>query len=64
LTRLICKDKLECSSGADQTFQDLKIAFTMAPILIHPNFSKPFFIESNTSDYDLGAILSQNREDK
>ena len=61
---LICKDKLECSLGVDQAFPDLKIAFTMAPILIHPNFSKPFFIESNTFEYDLGAILSQNREDK
>jgi hypothetical protein len=31
--------------------------------LIHPNFSKSFFLESNASDYALGTILSQNGAD-
>jgi hypothetical protein len=31
--------------------------------LIHPDFSKPFFLESDVSDYALGAVLSQNGED-
>jgi hypothetical protein len=57
--RLTCKDKLEWSTKADQAFQDLKIAFTTTPILIHPNFLKPFFLENDASDYLLGAVLSQ-----
>jgi hypothetical protein len=50
--------------GVDQAFQDLKIAFTTAPILIHPDFSKPFFLESDACNYALKAILSQNGDDE
>jgi hypothetical protein len=64
LMRLTCKDKLEWNAGADQAFQDLKIAFTTAPILVHLDFSKPFFLESDTSDYALGAVLFQKGKDK
>jgi hypothetical protein len=49
--------------GADQAFQNLKTTFTTAPILIHPNFSKPFFLESDAFYYVLGAVLFQNGED-
>ena len=63
LTHLTCKDKLEWSAGADQAYQNLKTAFTTAPILIHLDFSKPFFLKSHTSDYVLRAVLSQNGEE-
>jgi hypothetical protein len=36
----------------------------MVPILIHPYFSRPFFFESDASDYALVAILSLKRDDK
>jgi hypothetical protein len=62
LTRLTYKDKLEWNAGTNQAFPNLKTAFTTAPILIHPDFSKPFFLESDVFDYALGAVLSQNRE--
>ena len=62
--RLTCKDKLEWSTRTNQAFQNLKTTFTMESILIHPNFSKPFFLESDAYDYALGAILSQNGEDR
>jgi hypothetical protein len=64
LTHLTCKDKLEWSAKADQAFQDLKTAFTTAPILIYLDFSKPFFLESDGPNYALGMVLSQNREDE
>jgi hypothetical protein len=48
---------------ADQAFQNLKSAFTTTPILIYSDFSKPFFLESDASDYALEAVLSQNEED-
>jgi hypothetical protein len=64
LMRLICKDKLEWSAGTDKVFQNLKTTFTTEPILIHPDFSKPFFLESDASDYVLRAVLSKNGEDR
>ncbi|MBW0515357.1 hypothetical protein O181_055072, partial [Austropuccinia psidii MF-1] len=40
-------------------FQLLKEAFTTAPILSHFNPSLPTIIETDASDYALGAVLSQ-----
>jgi len=50
---------------ADQqkAFETLKQRFTSAPILLMPDFSKPFRLETDTSDYDYGAILSQQSDD-
>ena len=48
---------------ADQAFEALKKAFTIAPILIHPDFQKFFFLESDASDFALEAVLSQPSED-
>ena len=48
---------------ADQAFEALKKAFTTVPILIHPDFQKPFFLKSNASDFALGVVLSQPSED-
>jgi hypothetical protein len=61
---LICKDKLEWNSEANQAFQDLKIAFITVLILIHSDFSKSFFLESGAFDYAFGAILSQKKDDE
>jgi len=63
LTRLTRKDKLEWNAEADQAFETLKKAFTTAPILMHPNFQKPFFLETDASNFALGAILSQPDKD-
>jgi hypothetical protein len=35
------------------------MAFTSAPILIHLDPAKPFIVETDDSDFALGAILSQ-----
>ncbi|MBW0529951.1 hypothetical protein O181_069666 [Austropuccinia psidii MF-1] len=40
-------------------FQILKEAFTTAPILSHLNPSLPTIVETDASDYALGAVLSQ-----
>ncbi|MBW0538465.1 hypothetical protein O181_078180 [Austropuccinia psidii MF-1] len=40
-------------------FQILKEAFTTAPILPHFNPSQPTIVETDASDYSLGAVLSQ-----
>ena len=48
---------------ADQAFEALKKAFTTAPILIHPDFQKLFFLESDAFDFAPRAVLSQPNED-
>lgn len=63
LTRLTCKDKLEWTPAAQKAFEDLKVAFTTAPILVHPDFTKAFYMETDASDFALGAVLSQMGED-
>jgi hypothetical protein len=60
LTTLTCKDKpLSWNPMAQAAFDTLKMAFTSAPILIHPDPAKPFIVETDASDFALGAILSQ-----
>jgi hypothetical protein len=36
----------------------------MAPILIHPDFLKPFFLKNDAFDYALKAVLSQKGMDE
>ena len=59
LTRLTYKDNLDWNFGAKKAFRLLKSAFTIAPILVHPDFSKSFFMETDISDFALGTVLSQ-----
>jgi hypothetical protein len=59
LTRLTCKDKLKLGPEAQQAFQDLKASFTTAPILVHSDFSKPFYMETDALDFALGIVLFQ-----
>ena len=49
----------EWTTTAQKAFDLLKQAFTMAPILLHPDPTKPFQVETDASDFAIGAILSQ-----
>jgi hypothetical protein len=55
---------LEWGPKAQKAFQDLKIAFTTTPFSVHPDFSKPFYMETDALDFALGAVLSQKGEGK
>ncbi|MBW0478084.1 hypothetical protein O181_017799 [Austropuccinia psidii MF-1] len=60
LTSLLKKDSpLIFNEKALSQFQILKEAFTTAPILSHFNPSLPTIVETDASDYALGAVLSQ-----
>ena len=41
----------------------MKSAFTTAPVLAHVDPGQPFIIETDASDFALGAILSQYQDD-
>ena len=57
LTWLTSKNKFEWGPQAEKAFQNLKTAFTTALILLHPDFAKAFYLETNASDFALGAML-------
>ncbi|MBW0483574.1 hypothetical protein O181_023289 [Austropuccinia psidii MF-1] len=60
LTSLLKKDSpFIFNEEALSQFQILKEGFTTAPILSHFNPSLPAFVETDASDYALGAVLSQ-----
>ena len=46
----------ECNSA----FEILKCRLVESPVLAHPDFTKPFIIDSDASDQAIGAVLSQN----
>ncbi|MBW0499077.1 hypothetical protein O181_038792 [Austropuccinia psidii MF-1] len=62
LTSVLKKDS-PCifNEEALSQFQILKEEFTTAPILSHFNPSLPAIVETDASDYALGAVLSQER---
>lgn len=51
------------TSEALVAFENLKRALTQHPILVHPNFSKNFFIHCDASRFGVGACLMQKDED-
>ncbi|MBW0537824.1 hypothetical protein O181_077539 [Austropuccinia psidii MF-1] len=60
LTSLLKKDSpFIFNEEALSQFQALKEAFTSAPILSHFNPSLPTIVETDASDYALGAVLRQ-----
>ena len=65
LTSLTHKDKVpfKWNSQAQSSFKALKAAFTTAPVLAHVDPGRPFIIETDASDFALGAILSQYQDD-
>ena len=52
--------------GKDQqdAFDKLKHLFTSSPILKNPDSDKPFIIETDASNFAVGAVLSQEFEGK
>ena len=47
----------------EKGFQALKEAATTAPVLVHPDFTKPFILTADASAYAIGYVLSQIFED-
>jgi len=47
------------TNDAQSAFDCLKSKFVSAPILIHPSRDLPFIVETDSSNFAIGAILSQ-----
>ena len=48
----------------DDAFSKLKEQLTSAPVLGHPDLQKPFILEVDASFRGLGAVLSQQQDDR
>lgn len=66
LTALTRKNKqtgrfvtFEWTSQCEEAFQELKKLLTTAPVLHHPDLTKPFFLWTDASEVGLGAVLEQ-----
>jgi len=63
LTKKCEKGSWAWNEEAERVFQDLKKRFTTAPILAHFDPGKPVIVETDTSDFAIGAVLSQRDEE-
>jgi RNase H-like domain found in reverse transcriptase/Integrase zinc binding domain/Integrase core domain len=60
LNNLLRKDtKFDWNDQCQEAFKTLKGRFLQEPVLMMPDHSKPFQIESDTSKYASGAVLTQ-----
>ena len=60
LTELTKKGvKFVWTENTESAFQHLKTCLCSAPILAYPNFDKPFILQTDASDFGLGAVLTQ-----
>ena len=47
----------------DMALKELRSYFLQEPLLLHPNFERPFVVETDASDMAMGEVLSQQGED-
>ena len=59
LTRKDCS--FVWTTECQESFDTLKEKLISAPVLVYPNFSKPFVLETDASIRGLGAVLSQKQ---
>jgi hypothetical protein len=61
LTDLLKKNAFLWNESAEQAFLELKKAMTSSPVLVLPDFTKPFVIECNASGRGIRAVLMQGQ---
>ena len=54
--------KFVWSSETQKAFDELKSKFSSAPALAYPNRDLPFLVETDSSNFTIGAILSQKSQ--
>jgi hypothetical protein len=60
LTDLLRCNKFTWGTDADLAFTTLKTKMTSTPVLVLPDFTKTFILETDASSVAIGAVLSQD----
>ena len=55
--------EFQWTPACQEDFNQLKKALTESPVLVYPDYSKPFILETDTLLKGVGAILSQKGDD-
>ena len=63
LTRKSAPQEVKWSLQAQEAFDTLKAKIASSPVLMCPDMSRMFTLQTDTSDYGIGAVLSQTGED-
>ena len=63
LTKKREPQKVKWTQECDQEFKQLKDVLCQKPVLKAPDFTKEFRLQTDASEYGLGAVLSQKGED-
>ncbi|CEL53421.1 Retrotransposable element Tf2 155 kDa protein type 1 OS=Schizosaccharomyces pombe (strain 972 / ATCC 24843) GN=Tf2-1 PE=4 SV=1 [Rhizoctonia solani AG-1 IB] len=64
LHNLVKKEaKWQWTDKEEVAFRELQKAIINAPVIVHANPSKPYFLETDASGAALGSVLSQRQED-
>lgn len=64
LCQLLKKNqKFTWTTDCENSFMTLKNQLISAPILTCPDFTRPFFVQTDASDFGIGAVLSQVHDD-
>ena len=45
-----------------KAFKDIKHMITQDTMLVHPNFSEPFVVQTDASDLQIGGVVSQDNK--
>ena len=63
LTRKSAPQEVKWSLQAQEAFDTLKTKIASSPVLMCPDMSRMFTLQTDASDYGIGAVLSQTGED-
>ena len=51
------------TTECQQCLEELKDRLTTTPVLAYPDYSRPFILDTDASDFGIGAVLAQHDDD-